>query len=144
MLQLGPLALRWYGFLIALGRADWYLLRDQNSPKKRGLDPEKLLDMLVYLVLAGIVGARLVYVLTSPSAFFGPGGNPLSAFYIWQGGISFHGGVLGIVLAVWIYARIHKINMWAYLDVMMPTAAFGIIGGRLGNFYERHRHGRGA
>ena len=133
MLQLGPLALRWYGFLIALGVLIGTWVAVGIAPK-RGLDPEKLLDMLVYLVVAGIVGARLVYVLTSPSAFFGPGGDPLSALYIWQGGISFHGGVLGIVLAVWLYARAHGLNMWAYLDVMMPTAAFGIIGGRIGNF----------
>lgn len=133
MLQLGPLAVRWYGFFIALGVliGTWYAVK---FARRRGLDEEKLLDMVVYLVIAGIVGARLVYVLTSPSAFFGPGGNPLSAFYVWQGGISFHGGVIGIVLAVWIYARIHGLNMWAYLDVMTPAAALGIIGGRIGNF----------
>jgi len=133
MLQLGPLAIRWYGFLIALGvlLASVWATR---LAKERGLDPEKLLDMAVWLVIAGIIGARLVYVLTSPSAFFGPGGNPLSAFYIWQGGISFHGGLLGIMVATWLYCRIHNMNMWSYLDVMTPVAGLGIIGGRIGNF----------
>lgn len=133
MLPLGPLAIRWYGFFITLGillGIQWAIA----EAKRRGLDPDKLLDMTVWLVVAGLVGARLVYVLTSPSAFFGDGGNPWSAFAVWQGGISIHGGVLGIVIATWIYSRIHKLNMWAYLDVMTPTGAFGIIGGRIGNF----------
>lgn len=133
MIQLGPLALRWYGFLIALGvliGSNWALF----EAKKRGLDTEKLMDMTLWLVLAGLIGARLVYVLTSPAAYFGPGGNPLSAVAIWQGGGSIHGGILGIFVAVWIYSRIHNLNMWAYLDVLTPVGALGVIGGRIGNF----------
>ena len=132
MLQVGPLALRWYGFFIALGVLIGTLWATRLA-ERRGLDPEKLLDMAVWLVITGIIGARLVYVLTSPSAFFGPNGNPLSALYIWQGGISIHGGILGVVFATWIYSRIHNLNMWSYLDVMSPVAGLGIIGGRLGN-----------
>lgn len=133
MLQIGPLAVRWYGFLIALGvfvGATWAT----RLAKQRGLDPEKLLDMAVWLVIAGIIGARLIYVVTSPSAYFGPGGNPLDALAIWQGGLSIHGGLLGIVLATWLFCRRHKLNMWAYLDVLTPVAGLGIIGGRIGNF----------
>jgi phosphatidylglycerol:prolipoprotein diacylglycerol transferase len=135
MLHLGPLDIRWYGFLIALGVliGAWWALR---LTRARGLSEERLLDMVIYLVIAGIIGARFIYVITSPAAFFGPGGNPLSALYVWQGGISIHGGILGIVIAVWIYARIHKLNMWAYLDVMTPAGALGIIGGRIGNFFN--------
>ncbi len=131
-LQVGPLAIRWYGLLIAAGVLVGSIVTLRYAAR-RGLDPEKLLDMAVWLVIAGIVGARLVYVLTSPSAFFGPGGNPLDAFKVWQGGISIHGGVLGVVLACWLFCRAHRLNMWAYLDVMSPIAGFGIIGGRLGN-----------
>lgn len=132
MVHLGPLALRWYGFLIALGvlfGALWAL----RLAERRGLDAEKLLDSAVWLVIAGIVGARLVYVLTSPSAFFGPGGNPIDAFKVWQGGISIHGGILGILIAMAIFCRAHKLNMWAYMDVLTPLGALGIIGGRIGN-----------
>ena len=132
MLQVGPLALRWYGLFIALGVLIGTLWATRLA-ERRGLDPEKLLDMAVWLVVAGVIGARLVYVLTSPSAFFGPNGNPLSALYIWQGGISIHGGILGVVFATWIYSRVHNLNMWSYLDVMSPVAGLGIIGGRLGN-----------
>mgnify|MGYP001029974185 FL=1 len=133
LIQLGPLAIRWYGLLIALGVLAGSALALRYA-ERRGLDPEKLLDMAVWLVIAGIVGARLVYVITSPAAFFGPGGNVADVFKVWQGGISIHGGVLGIMLATWLYSRAHRLNMWAYLDVMSPVAGLGIIGGRIGNF----------
>lgn len=133
LFQLGPLAVRWYGLLIALGVFGGAVIALRQA-ERRGLDPEKLLDMAVWLVLAGIVGARLVYVITSPAAFFGPNGTPVDAFKVWQGGISIHGGVLGIVVASWLFARAHRLNMWSYLDVMTPIAGLGIIGGRLGNF----------
>ena len=133
LIQLGPLAIRWYGLLIALGVLVGSGLALRHA-QRRGLDPERLLDMAVWLVIAGIVGARLVDVLTSPSAFFGPAGRPLDAFKVWEGGISIHGGILGIVLATWWYCRAHKLDMWAYLDVMSPIAGLGIIGGRIGNF----------
>jgi len=133
MIQIGPLAIRWYGFFIALGVLLGTLWATHEA-RERGLDEEKLLDMAVWLVVAGIVGARLIYVLTSPSAFFGTNGNPWDAFKVWQGGISIHGGIIGIVFATWLYARVYKLNMWAYLDVMTPVGALGIIGGRVGNF----------
>lgn len=133
MLQIGPLAVRWYGFLIAAGvviGAIWAL----HAGRKRNLDPDKLLDSAVWLVLAGIIGARLVYVLTSPGYFFGPGANPLDAFKVWEGGISIHGGVIGIMIALHFYARAKNMNMWSMLDVMSGIGALGIIGGRIGNF----------
>lgn len=133
MLQVGPLAIRWYGFLIAAGvflGTIWAL----NAARKRNLDTEKLLDSAVWLVLAGLVGARLVYVLTSPGYFFGPGSNPLDVFKVWEGGISIHGGVIGIMVALYFYARANGLNMWSMLDVLSPVAALGIIGGRIGNF----------
>lgn len=132
LVQIGPVAIRWYGFLIALAvliGALWGL----RLAEKRGLDPDKLLDSAVWLVLAGIVGARLVYVVTSPSAFFGPNGHPLDAFKVWQGGISIHGGILGVLVAMAVYSRVQKINMWAYMDVLTPLGALGIMGGRIGN-----------
>ncbi|HKI56309.1 MAG TPA: prolipoprotein diacylglyceryl transferase [Trueperaceae bacterium] len=132
MVHIGPLAIRWYGFLIALAvliGALWGL----RLAERRGLDPDKLLDSAVWLVLAGIIGARLVYVVTSPSAFFGPGGHPLDAFKVWQGGISIHGGILGVLFAMWLYSRSQRINMWAYMDVLTPLGALGIMAGRIGN-----------
>lgn len=132
MLQLGPLAIRWYGMLIALGvflGGIWGV----REARRRDLDPDLLLDMAPWLALGGLLGARLVYVATSPGSVFGPGSNPLDVIAIWQGGGSIHGGVLGIVIATWIYSRVRRFDPWAYLDVMTPAGAFGIIGGRIGN-----------
>jgi phosphatidylglycerol:prolipoprotein diacylglycerol transferase len=130
--QIGPLAVRWYGLLIALGvlvGASWAL----KAAERKGLSGDKLLDMSLWLVVAGIVGARLVYVLTSPSAYFGPGRDWLDAFKVWEGGISIHGGVLGVLVAAWLYCRRHKLNLWSYMDIMTPVGALGIMGGRIGN-----------
>ena len=132
LFSVGPLAVRWYGLFIALGvlfGSMWAL----RAARRREMDPDALLDMAPWLVIAGIAGARLVYVITSPSAFFGPGGEPLAAFAVWQGGISIHGGILGILIAVWILARRKGMSMWSVMDVLTPIGALGIIGGRLGN-----------
>lgn len=133
MFTLGPLAVRWYGAFIALGvllGAVWGL----REGKRRGLDGEWLLDIAPWLVAAGIVGARLVYVITSPSAFFGPGGNPVRALVVWEGGISIHGAVIAIVAVLVLLARRKRYDPWAYFDLLTPLTALGIIGGRVGNF----------
>ncbi len=130
---IGPLELRWYGLLIAGGvllGAVWGV----RLARGRGLDPAWMLDMTPWMVLAGLVGARIVYVLTSPGAFFGPGGDPLRAFAVWEGGLSIHGAVAGVVLVLAWGARRQRYDVWRYLDVLAPVMALGIIGGRLGNF----------
>jgi len=133
IVSIGPLALRWYGVLIALGvvlGAVWAL----RAARARGLDGEWLLDMAPWMVAAGIVGARLVYVITSPSVYFGPGGEPWRALYVWEGGISIHGALVAVVAVLAWRARLKKYDVWGYLDVLTPVAALGIIGGRIGNF----------
>lgn len=132
MIELGPLAIRWYGVLIALfslAGLQWTV----REARSRGMDPDAIMDLTPWMVLFGLVGARLVFVLTSPQLFFGPGGRPLDAFAVWQGGISIHGGILGVMLAVFLFAPRKRLQPWAVLDVMTPVAALGIIGGRIGN-----------
>src|SRR6056297_1779078 len=121
--SIGPLDLRWYGLLIALGvvaGTAWAL----RAARARGLDETWLLDMGPWMVGAGIVGARLVYVLTSPSAYFGPGGDPLRAFAVWEGGLSIHGAIVAIMLVLAWQARRKGYDVWRYLDVLAPVAAF--------------------
>jgi phosphatidylglycerol:prolipoprotein diacylglycerol transferase len=132
MVQIGPLAIRWYGLLIALGvlgGSVWAL----REARRRDMDGDAVLDLAPWLVLGGLIGARLVFVLTSPGPFFGPGGRPLDAFAIWQGGISIHGGILGVLGAVFLLAPRKGLRPWAVMDVLTPIGALGIIGGRIGN-----------
>jgi phosphatidylglycerol---prolipoprotein diacylglyceryl transferase len=132
-MTIGPIVIRWYGVLIMLGVVLGTLWTVRLA-KARGLDPEWILDMGIWFAIAGVIGARFAYVLTSPGAYFGPGGNPLAAFAVWEGGLSIHGAVAGIIgVLVW-QARKKGYDAWRYLDVLMPIMAFGIIGGRLGNF----------
>ena len=135
MIQIGPLAIRWYGFLIALSVLIGSLWAARLAVR-RGLDADKLFNMAPYLVIAGLVGARLVYVVTSPEAFFGPGGDLLDIVRIWKGGVSIHGGVAGVMVAAWIC---RGINMWSCLDVMTPLGALGIMGGAHRQLHERYR-----
>jgi phosphatidylglycerol---prolipoprotein diacylglyceryl transferase len=110
--------------------------------KARGLDPEWILDMGIWFAIAGVIGARFAYVLTSPGAYFGPGGNPLAAFAVWEGGVSIHGAVAGIIgVLVW-QARKKGYDAWRYLDVLMPIMAFWDHRGAPGELHERHRHRR--
>ena len=132
LVQIGPLAIRWYGALIALGAAVGTIWSVRVA-KRRGIDPEPLYDMAPWLVLGGLIGARLVFVATSPHAIFDHGGSLWDVFAIWKGGGSIHGGVLGVALAAWIYARNHRLEMWRYLDLLTPVGVLGIIGGRIGN-----------
>ncbi|MDZ7800387.1 MAG: prolipoprotein diacylglyceryl transferase [Trueperaceae bacterium] len=132
LISIGPLAIRWYGLLIALGvvaGSIWAL----REARRREMNTEALLDMAPWLMIAGILGARAVFVATSPGPFFGPGGNPWSALAIWQGGLSIHGAILGVMLAVLLLARRRGMRPWAVMDVLTPLGAFGIIGGRIGN-----------
>jgi phosphatidylglycerol---prolipoprotein diacylglyceryl transferase len=130
---LGPFVVRWYGLLIMLGvvlGTVWTV----RLARQRGLDAEWILDTAIWFAIAGIVGGRAAYVLTSPGAYFGAGGNPLAAFAVWEGGLSIHGAV-GAIVAVLVWrARAKGYDAWRYLDVLMPVMAFGIIGGRIGNF----------
>ena len=133
MLQIGPVVIRWYGFLIAMGVTIGTFWAARLAMRRK-LAVDTLFDMAPYLVFSGLIGARLIYVITSPEAFFGPGGRFLDIVKIWEGGISIHGGILGVMIAAQIFAKIKKINMWSYLDLMTPLGALGIMGGRVGNF----------
>ncbi len=129
MIHIGPLTVRWYGFLITLAIFIGYFLA-RRYVERKGYDPDKFEEAIFWAVIAGVIGARLVYVLTSWGDF---AGQPLRALYIWQGGLAFHGAILGGLIPLVYFARKQKVPVNVYLDATLPGIALGVIGGRLGN-----------
>ena len=139
--SIGPLAVRWYGLMYLVGfAAGWWLGLRRIS---RGLAPvaRSQFDDLLFLVVLGVIlGGRLGYVL-----FYKPGyylSHPLEILAIWQGGMSFHGGLLGVMLAMTFVARRHRVDWLRLWDFVAPLIPPGIAAGRLGNFINGELPGR--
>jgi len=129
MIQIGPLRIQWYGFLLTLAIFIGFELAKRRL-KAWGFDPEKFETVAFWAVVFGVVGARLGYVLTSPGYFLE---NPVEILYIWHGGLSFHGAILGGALVFLYYHKKKGYPLWPYLDAATPGVALGIIAGRIGN-----------
>ena len=128
---IGPIPLRLYGLMIGVGflLAIWLASR---KAKKEGIDPDRIMDMGVYLLLAAIVGSRLLYVLVNLQEFRQ---NPLDVFAIWKGGLVFYGGLIGAVATGFWYVRRHKLPLWKTADILAPYIALGHMFGRFGCFF---------
>lgn len=130
-LQVGTFTVAWYGVLIVgfglvLGGGIARRLAAQ-----RGLDIDLLDRMVFWMVFWGFVGARLIFILTSPEHF--QHASLLDYVNLRRGGIGIHGGLLGGVLVLLYYARRYRLNFYRYAELMIPGVALGIVGGRMGN-----------
>jgi phosphatidylglycerol:prolipoprotein diacylglycerol transferase len=143
LLHLGPLRVRWYGIMYLLG----FLVGRVISRRlcKRGfvrLNPDAIDDYLVALFAGMVLGARIVYMLVyyraSPEEPF----KWWTPFAIWEGGLAFHGAVIGMVLATWWFARRHQLRLFNMTDLLALAGGQGIIFGRLGNFINAELPGR--
>jgi phosphatidylglycerol:prolipoprotein diacylglycerol transferase len=135
--QLGPLALRWYGLLIALAVLLGLALAIRLG-RQRGIDPSLITDLLPMLVLGAVVGARTYYVVLEWRQFRG---NWLDALAIWRGGIAIHGALLGGTVALILFCRWRRQAFWPLLDVLVPAVALGQAIGRWGNFFNSEAFG---
>jgi phosphatidylglycerol:prolipoprotein diacylglycerol transferase len=135
--QLGPLALRWYGLLIALAVLLGLALATRLG-RQRGIDPGLIVDLLPALVLGAVLGARLYYVALEWRQYQH---NWLQALAIWRGGIAIHGALLGGTLAVVLFCRWRRQPLWPLLDVLVPAVALGQAIGRWGNFFNSEAFG---
>ncbi len=141
MIQLGPFRLSWYGFMYALGTFASYLLaRYQLKKKDFGISKSELENIYFYLILGLFFGARLGYVLFYNLEMYLK--NPLEIFAVWNGGMSFHGGLIGILIAGIVYCRKHKISFWKLADLIVVTIPIGLGLGRIGNFINGELFGR--
>jgi phosphatidylglycerol---prolipoprotein diacylglyceryl transferase len=141
--HLGPLAVRWYGIMYLVGFAiAFWLGRQRIKRAQSGAVTLTLLDDLLFFGVLGVVlGGRLGYVLFyKPSYYLLQ--NPLEIPAVWHGGMSFHGGFLGVLLAVWWVARKHRLRWLEVTDFLAPLAPLAFAAGRLGNFINGELPGR--
>jgi phosphatidylglycerol:prolipoprotein diacylglycerol transferase len=165
--RIGPIAIRWYGLMYAIGFASSYLLVKYQMQKKgqgsrgKGQEdkgqgakgkgrkdrstvveyPQGFLDSLyTYLVLGLLIGARLGYVLFYDLASYAK--NPLEIFAVWHGGMSFHGGAIGCLAAGYLCCRKYRVDFWRAADLVVVTTPIGLGMGRLGNFINGELYGR--
>lgn len=146
-LSIGPLAIRWYGLAYVAGiMLGWVYAR--NLAAKATLWPgdkapttrEQIDDFVVWATLGIVLGGRLGYIL-----FYDLGtilADPLSAFAVWNGGMSFHGGFLGATFAMILFARKHGIRIWSLFDIVASVAPIGLFFGRIANFINGELWGR--
>ncbi|MFA5796429.1 MAG: prolipoprotein diacylglyceryl transferase [Candidatus Woesearchaeota archaeon] len=137
--ELGPLHINMYGIMFALGILVASLLAIREA-KKRGIKKEVIEDLVLYLLIGIIVGARLFDVF-----FYWPADMPLTfwdIFAVWNGGMAFFGGFIGALIAGFIYTRKHKLNFWKFADIFTLPLIVGHILGRLGDYFTGGHPGK--
>ncbi len=139
--SVGPLDVHWYGLLYLVGfAAGWALGRVRAGRPGSGWRRHEVGDLLFYTALGVILGGRIGYIV-----FYDMGrflADPLVLFRVWEGGMSFHGGLLGVLLALWLYARHTRRPFLAVADFVTPLVPIGLGAGRLGNFINGELWGR--
>ncbi len=142
-LQIGPFALRWYALAYIAGIVlAWRYCRWLAKRPPAALSPDAFDDFLLWGTLGVVLGGRLGYVLFyKPSYYLA---NPLEILMLWQGGMSFHGGLLGVVVAIGLFARQRKVSYFTVSDILACATPIGLGLGRIANFINGELYGRTA
>jgi len=140
-LAIGPVQLRWYGLMYLLSFViSYFVLRRFARYRQLNLSSDDLYDLLFYLIIGVFVGGRLGYVLFYDLPTYMQ--NPLLVFAIWQGGMSFHGGFIGVSIGAWFACRSKGWNFWEIADLACVAVPIGLGLGRIGNFINGELYGR--
>ena len=140
--QVGPVAIRWYGLMYVVGFLLFVVLGRHRARQNMltGWRPSDVDDMLLYGVFGVILGGRLGYVFFYKPLYYLV--HPLEIFAVWQGGMSFHGGLIGVLVALWLFARTRRKRWLAVTDFVAPLCPLGLAAGRIGNFINGELWGR--
>src|SRR3990167_3659904 len=139
--HMGPLPVHWYGLMYLFGfLGGWGLLALRLRFSPRNITYEQLSDILFYVALGVIIGGRLGYMIFYN--FAEAMRHPLSILMIWQGGMSFHGGLIGVIVALWLYGRHIGKSLIELTDFITPVVPIGLGAGRIGNFINGELWGR--
>ncbi len=141
----GPIAVRWYGLMYLIAFAAFFLLgrwrlKQPAFASASGLAQRDLEDLLFWGAIGVVLGGRLGYVLFYKPAYYLA--HPFEILAVWQGGMSFHGGLLGVIVAVWLYGRRRGCAFWPVIDFVAPLVPIGLAAGRMGNFINGELWGR--
>jgi phosphatidylglycerol---prolipoprotein diacylglyceryl transferase len=137
--SIGPLDIRWYGLSYIVGiLLAWWLLRLRGP--RNGWSHEQIADLVFYCVLGVIIGGRLGSVLFYNLPYYLD--NPLAVIRIWEGGMSFHGGMLGVLAAIWWVGQSQQRSFFSITDFTAPVIPVGLFFGRLGNFMNGELWGK--
>jgi len=130
LFSIGPLTLHTYGLMIAIGFIVGLVIAIKIG-RRHGIDPQQIMDLSFLLIISGIIGSRIVYILMNISDY---AANPLDIFKLWQGGLVFSGGLLAALIACFFYIRRHKLDILLTGDIFAPSVAIGQAIGRIGCF----------
>jgi phosphatidylglycerol:prolipoprotein diacylglycerol transferase len=141
-IQLGPLAIRWYGLMYLAGFLAFLWLGKRRAVQQswHGMTPEDVDDLLFYGVLGVVLGGRLGQVIFYEPEYYLS--HPLEILAVWKGGMSFHGGFLGVLAAMWLWARKAGKGFFQVTDFIAPLVPLGLMAGRIGNFINGELWGR--
>jgi len=140
-LRIGPLQFRWYGLMYVLSFvATYFIITSEVTRKKLPLTKDDVADLVFYGAMGVVLGGRVGYILFYNLGYYLT--NPLKLFAVWEGGMSFHGGFLGVMLAFLLYARRKKVPFLTLIDMAALCAPVGLGLGRIGNFINGELYGR--
>ena len=140
-ISIGPLDIHWYGLMYLLGFGGAYLLLMHRANKPNsGWTKDEVSDLIFYGAMGVVLGGRMGYVLFYNFSKFLE--DPLWLFAVWEGGMSFHGGLLGVIVAALVFARRYKKTFFTTIDFAAPVVPLGLLTGRLGNFIGGELWGR--
>jgi len=141
LLEIGPFAIRWYALSYIAGiLLAWRYMVVLARRSPTGITKPHLDDFIVWATLGVVLGGRLGYVVFYKAGYYLD--HPLEAFAVWQGGMSFHGGLLGVIFSIWLFSRLRGYSWIAICDIVACTAPIGLFLGRIANFINGELYGR--